>query len=245
MNYDFKNIPNPNFDSSKPESIDNYREIVDPLCEASKWWCENHTLNILKLSFMDESAVKQEYISGFKATLSQLKNYIDNHISQDFSQHYFDELASYQADVKEYFPCNNEYQKMLNESLYSVDIPINFKKLEKEFSELNFKEPSVDINKNRLFNKALRLIAYHQVAPPQWLADEMLNRFEVNSHKNTFNMNEEEFNKQMKMINSRPSNQSLERTAEIMHTDKSKLDKMIKYDKLQKQKLMLGLSYLP
>lgn len=245
MNSDFVIIPNPNYDPNKPWSVNNPTEINDPLCEASKFWCENYKLNLLKTNFMDDKSVIIMYLSGFKSTLDDLKNYVEAHEYHEHSQQYFDELLSYQVQVYEYFPSNIKYQKLLKKYLFTHELPINFIKLEELFSGLNFKEPAKDLTKNKLFYEALRLVAYHQIAPPQWLADEMLNRFETTPIKHPFNINKKMFQQKMKIINNRPPSQSLEKTAELLNTDKSTIDKMIKFDNLQNLKMLLALSNLP
>lgn len=245
MKYVLKHNSNPNIEPDKPDTDKLDLDIVDPLCSDSKWWCENYKLNLIKLSFIDETTRKNEYRLGFNSTLNELKNYVEFYKSYVLSQQYYDELAAYQANVRDYFPRNPKYQKLLNQYLYPKDEIIDFIKLEELFSELKFHPPIKNLNRKRLFNEALRLIAYHQIAPPPWLAELMLNEFKENSRKHILGKNEKEFNRIVSIVNERSPSESLEKISASLGIDKRRLDSIIELNNYRKQAALLGLSYLP
>lgn len=53
MNDDFLLIANPDYDHKKPLGENgNWPDIVDPLCSAARWWCENFRLPILAEDYL-------------------------------------------------------------------------------------------------------------------------------------------------------------------------------------------------
>ncbi|WP_020168205.1 MULTISPECIES: hypothetical protein [Methylotenera] len=241
MNYDFKYIPNPKYDANNKNLKSNFPEIIDPLCEASKLFCQIE-LKIIEIHFLEDFDLRKVYLDVFDSYLNEIRSYI-NYADKSNVQHYLNELAAYENNIKVFFPSKIRYGNLLNKIFNSVE-GINYKILREEYSHLKFHKITSTPEKKRLFNKALRLIAHHQVAPPAWLANLILENILDLPPKKIKGLKIEKFEELISEIKAREKT-SLSDFAASKNIERRYLDKIIEKGKLLAQEDLLRIYLLP
>lgn len=241
MNYDFQYIPNPEYDANNKNLKSNFPEIIDPLCEASKLFCQIE-LRIIEIHFLEDFDSRKIYLDVFDSYLSEIRAF-ENHSDKSNVQRYLNELAAYENNIREFFPSKIRYENLLNKIFNSVE-GIDYKRLKEEYSNLKFNKITSGPEKKRLFNKALRLIAHHQVAPPAWLAGLILENFLDLPPKKIKGLTIEEFEELISEIKARGKT-SLSDFAASKRIDRSNLDKKIQKGKLLTREDLLRIYLLP